>query len=32
MDTAEQLREIKRALRGMMNGVVSASMREKGLT
>lgn len=24
MDTAEQLREIKRALRGMMNGVVSA--------
>ncbi len=32
METAEQVRDIKRALRGMMNGVVSASMREKGLT
>ena len=27
-----QLREIKRSLRGVMNGPVSASMREKGLT
>lgn len=32
METAEQVRDIKRALRGMMNGVASASMREKGLT
>ena len=28
---AEQLRMIKRSLRGVMNGPVSASMREKGL-
>ena len=28
----EQLRNIKRSLRGVMNGPVSASMREKGLT
>ena len=28
---AEQLREIKKELRGVMNGVVSQSMREKGL-
>lgn len=38
MDTAEreaiaaQVREIKRGLRGVMNGPVSQSMREKGLT
>lgn len=31
-DLAEQLRHIKRSLRGVMNGPVSASMREKGLT
>ncbi len=30
-DLAEQLRQIKRSLRGVMNGPVSASMREKGL-
>lgn len=32
MDLAEQVRHIKRSLRGVMNGPVSASMREKGLT
>ena len=32
MSTNETLREIKRSLRGVMNGVVSASMRGKGLT
>ncbi len=32
METTEQLRQIKCALRGMMNGPVSQSMREKGLT
>lgn len=31
MPLDEQLRQIKRALRGVMNGPVSASMREKGL-
>ena len=31
-DTASQLRYIKRSLHGMMNGPVSASMRERGLT
>lgn len=31
MSTNETLREIKRSLRGVMNGVVSASMRGKGL-
>lgn len=30
-DLAEQLRFVKRSLRGVMNGPVSASMREKGL-
>jgi len=30
--TAEQVRDIKRRLRGVMNGPVSQSMREKGLT
>lgn len=30
--TSEQLRDIKRQLRGAMNGPVSQSMREKGLT
>ena len=29
---SEQLRHIKRSLRGVMNGPVSASMRQKGLT
>jgi len=29
---AEQLRHVKRSLRGMMNGTASHSMREKGLT
>lgn len=31
-DTAALLREIKQELRGMMNGPISASMREKGLS
>ena len=31
-DLNEQLRTIKRSLRGVMNGPVSHSMREKGLT
>ena len=31
-ELADQLRYIKQSLRGMMNGVVSQSMREKGLT
>lgn len=31
-ELAEQVRHIKRSLRGRMNGPVSASMREKGLT
>lgn len=31
-ELTEQLRHIKRSLRGVMNGPVSASMREKGLT
>lgn len=31
-DTAAWLRHVKRSLHGMMNGPVSASMREKGLT
>lgn len=31
-DIPQQLRDIKQSLRGMMNGVVSASMRQKGLT
>ena len=30
-ELAEQLRHIKRSLRGVMNGPVSASMRDKGL-
>lgn len=32
METNEQIIAIKRACRGLMNGPVSASMREKGLT
>ena len=31
-ELADQLRFIKQSLRGMMNGVLSQSMREKGLT
>lgn len=31
MDTAEQLKELRRELRSMMSGPVSTSMREKGL-
>lgn len=31
MDTSEQLKQIKRSFRLYMNGVVAASMREKGL-
>lgn len=32
MTLPEQIREIKKSLRGVMNGPVSQSMREKGLT
>ena len=32
MTLQEQIREIKKSLRGVMNGPVSQSMREKGLT
>ena len=31
MDTKEQIKEIKKQFRLFMNGVVSQSMREKGL-
>ena len=31
-ELADQMRFIKQSLRGMMNGVLSQSMREKGLT
>ena len=31
-ELADQLRYVKQSLRGMMNGVISQSMREKGLT